>query len=429
MRFRLDAILVVSLLSFLCACNADRAPLDEPTWLDVQLGTPLDDEALGVTIDPQGSVYLTGYDNGENGVINEGPVGDAHAFVMRFGRDGALGWRRDLETTAADLGERIVRSQTDGHLFVAGSTSGAFVGTTNQGSFDLFVSELDTDGNTLRTVQLGREVGEHSAGLAVSTQGVFLSAQDEVKVEGRAVTAWQDASALVLDRPMASPTAAPRWWRHQDSDTPDFAGGVAVEADGSAIYVAGSVSAGAARGPYVSRLSSTGEIVWSTRISPIGADLATAIAIAPDGGLYVVGATLGQVGPQIVGEQDAFVVRVDRASGEITWSAQVGSTASDLPWALAFASDGTIVIAGETLGTIDPARPYAGSGDAFALAIDRTTGLVLHAWQGATEGDDVARTIAVDANGHAYVAGYTEGAIVAGATPRGGRDLFVVRAW
>lgn len=427
MTSRLGALLLASLFCF--ACTTSQAPLDEPLWLDVQLGTPLDDEARGVTIDPQGSIFLTGYDNGQNGVIDDGPVGDAHAFVMRFGRDGALVWRRDLETAAADLGERIARSPSDGHLFVAGSTSGAFADATNQGSFDLFVSELDPDSNVVRTVQLGRPVGEHVAGLALSAEGVFLSAQDEVKIEGRAVTAWQDASALVLDRPMATANGAPRWWRHQDSDAPDFAGGVAVEADGSAIYVAGSVGAGAARGPYLSRLSPTGEVVWSTRISPIGLDLATAIAIAPDGQLYVAGATLGRVGPQIVGEQDAFVVRLDRATGEVTWSAQVGSTGSDLPWALAFANDGTIVVAGETLGVIDPAHAYSGSGDAFALAIDRTTGEVVHAWQGATEGDDVARAIAVDAKGHAYVTGYTEGSLVAGATPRGRRDLFLVRAW
>ena len=93
---------------------------------------------------------------------------------------------------------------------------------------------------------------------------------------------------------------------------------------------------------------------WSLVLGDQSDEIFTAVAIAPDGSIAVVGSTtsLGGVFPLAYpgGEPDAVLARFT-AEGVMVWSQVLGGTGSDLLTGVAFTPDGGIVAVGQTDST------------------------------------------------------------------------------
>ncbi|MFN7133149.1 MAG: hypothetical protein ACK4N5_13805, partial [Myxococcales bacterium] len=194
---------------------------------------------------------------------------------------------------------------------------------------------------------------------------------------------------------------------------------------GDAICVGGYRESGAQRGAFVQKLTPDGRLLWRRQLTTSPIDHLGGLALLPDGSLVVAATTPLALTDTAVGEQDVLLARLDPLTGEVRWQVQAGSIAPDLATDVAIAGDGTIYVTGETLGDVVPGA-HAGIYDVFVLAFD-ADGRRLSAWQRGTDGDDSPGAIAVDACGRVFVAGFTTGALVAGAVPQGGRDLFVMQ--
>src|SRR5690606_8144712 len=82
------------------------------------------------------------------------------------------------------------------------------------------------------------------------------------------------------------------------------------------------------------------------------ADYAYDVAVQSDGSIYVVGETSGDMEGKNSGSTDAFLAKFS-ASGEHSWTRQIGTDASDSARSVAVADDGSIYIAGRTLGDFE----------------------------------------------------------------------------
>jgi len=404
---------------------------------DIQIGTPLDDEITAVTTAAGGGFYVTGYENGNVNLSDVIPDGDARAVVARYDSSGAPMWVETIDTSGADTAEDIQVDPATGNLIVLGRTTGAFAGFQNAGQFDIYVSVLSGNGNLLGSIQFGDERPQHPFRLGLGPdRKILVAGYDDLFIPSNYVAALPHGFLAELTGG-AAPTFAPRedfWHRSALFDSPppppsneDFTTGVAVDASG-AMYVSSTVDGRPdIRGMFLTKFDASGQMIWSTRLSNTAGDFLAAVGLGPTGDLFVAGAASVEIAGVEVGQQDAFVAKVDKTTGVVQWATVPNSPESDYPTAMTFDAAGDVYVTGQTLGTISGGAPNQGGVDMFVAKVGPSGG-ILATWERGSAGDDFAASIAVDTCGRVVVGGFTTGALIAGQPSAGGRDMFLLKA-
>lgn len=219
------------------------------------------------------------------------------------------------------------------------------------------------------------------------------------------------------------------WSRQLGTGEIDEGRGVAPDGSGG-VFVAGNLR-GVPGAPYdvqydvfVARYSSSGDLVWLREIGTAARDIVQSAAPDGAGGVYLAGTTLGALGGAVLGEEDAWLARVD-AAGNTLWIAQMGSDLFDSAMRVEFDGAGGALVCGATLGAV--AGPPSGPMDAWYARFDGAgNALWLRQVGSATgEGNTLATGLARDGAGGFYLAGTTYGELEPGAGPGG--DAFVAR--
>jgi|GEM_PF-4190897 len=108
-----------------------------------------------------------------------------------------------------------------------------------------------------------------------------------------------------------------------------------------------------------------GDTFWRFQSGTSGEDHGHAVVVAPDGGYYVAGATMGAFpGQTPVGSSDAFVSKYSN-DNILLWTRQFGSTGADSATSLGVSSEGDIFVAGSTDTLLDPATTELLRGNGF----------------------------------------------------------------
>ncbi len=419
------------LLALLSACGDNlAAPPDgprpdapgpdalAPRWSGVHIGDVLDDEVLDVEL-VDGVLYVAGYRDGLLG-DNVGPTGDAVGYVRAMSPvDGHTLWEHLFDTTGADTVDAIDVGATD--IALVGRTSGTFPGEANAGQVDAFVAMLPRSGGVPAIRQLGDERPQHFTRIVRDVDGDLLVAgYDDLYRIGNSVADFENSTAA---RIRASDLAVD-WYRRDALGASDQTFALAATDTAGEIVVGGNVATGPTQGGHVRRVDAAGVERWRTRISQIGLDAVTAIERGPDGMIYVAGSSFNLVGNRAYGEQDVVVAVVDPSTGAIVRAMQAGTSAPDYPRDLVVAADGTVYVAGETLG----AYPGATNAGLYDLAVVRFApdGAWTGAWQHGSDTDETPRSIALGADA-VFLGGYTEGAVLEGVPSNGRTDGFVLR--
>ncbi len=390
-----------------------------------QWGCPDSDEVLDVVVDAQGRVLLAGYERGSLDA-NITPTGDARAVLWTLPPDGAPTKAvLDLQGSPESL-EALALHPASGAAYFVGRTTGAFPGWGRHGQQDLFVGEVAPDGALRVRYQGGDAYPQHPTRLAFDgAGGLLVAGYDDTFVEGSAVQRWEDGFFLRLREGAEAGGALEEvWWGRVGSQGTDFVFGLGAGAADGSFYVSGVHTGGATKGPYAQKRDAQGALVWDLHPSNVAYDALTAVHVLADGSVLVAGTTFLQLGAQAYGEQDAVVQKLDGATGQVLWTAQVGSVAPDWVTDLAVDPvDGSIALVGETLGSLVAEQPNAGDFDVFLARLD-ADGKLLGAQQWGSAEDERPTAVALDAQGRAFVGGYTHGAL---AGPlQGERDAFLL---
>jgi hypothetical protein len=182
--------------------------------------------------------------------------------------------------------------------------------------------------------------------------------------------------------------------------------GVAVDASG--VYVVGSVVTGPTSSDVVVRklnILDLTDVEWTVQLASSEISSATAVAV-DGGGVYVAGYT-GLTEPSL-NSADGFVNKYDAGDGTLIWASTIGTPADDFAFGVTV-DFGSVYASGYTAGQL-PSQISSGLNDAFVRKIDAATGGVLWTSQFGTASDDFALSVAANASG-VYVAGYTGGAL------------------
>lgn len=166
-------------------------------------------------------------------------------------------------------------------------------------------------------------------------------------------------------------------------------------------------------------------LVFSTYLSgTLGNDQGEGISVGPNGIAYVIGTTKSADFPitpnayaaSLYGPSDCFLAQIDTVNGVLLYSTFFGSELDDDGRAVVLAPNGLVYYAGTTLGTQFPVAGPAfsqfpeGNYDivigAFDLTKSGVASLVYGTYFGGSQIDEV-KGIALDAQGHLIITGYT----------------------
>ena len=268
--------------------------------------------------------------------------------IRKTDLNGAELWARRLGASSYYLRPFAIAAWAGG-VYIAGSFDTAPPGLRGNEVCDVFVTRYDGNGNEQWTRRFGSPLHDGAFGVAANETGVYI-----VGEAGGPLAPGFDAGVFVRKY---SHIGVELWTRQE----PGYgAGGVAVDATG--VYMVGfsnfqpvllkydtdgnqlwatalatgtstfessiaidGTSAYLARGGFLIKYAVNGAELWTRRYADVGA------AVAVDGtGIYVSGATIGAAlpGQCSAGQGDAVVRKYD-ASGDLVWTRQFGTPASD----------------------------------------------------------------------------------------------------
>jgi Beta-propeller repeat/Viral BACON domain len=411
------------------------------------LGGSSIDYAFGIAVDSSGSAYVTGEtqsaDFPTENPIQGSDAGFFNVFVSKLAPDGsALLYSTYLGGSGSDEGWAIA-VDSSGNAYVTGVANSADFPTANaiQGSRagirDAFVTKLAPDGSALLySTYLGGSTYDYGYAVAADTDGNAYVAGETVSTDFPVVNAMQgvygggDSDGFVAK--LAPDGSALLYSTYLGGTDYDYSYGVAVDSNGYAVITGQTDSTdfptvdaiqtnyGGWGDAFLTRLAADGSAVYSTYLGGNSSDSGIGVAVDSSGNAYVTGGTSSSNFPTAnpiqgskAGSTNAFVSKLAPDGSALLYSTYLGGSISDQGQAIAVDASGNAYVAGSTSSTDFPIQDsfqssYGGSTDAFVakLAPDGSA-LLYSAYLGGSSSEG-ATGIAADADGNAYVSGYTQ---------------------
>lgn len=401
--------------------NASKAasPANGPTieWAR-QLGTSLADQGLAVSADGLGGVYISGLTAGDLAKAN---TGGTDAFLGRYDSSGGLLWIRQLGSINASEESRGVSADGLGNVYISGSTGGSLAGPFAGGFFDSFLSKYDASGNQLWIRQFGTSSNDFSRGISADGLGNVFITGETFGVLGAANAGANDAYLAKYD---ASGNQV--WVRQLGTSSLDDSFAVSADGFGNA-YITGSTggdldgSNAGLHDAFLAKYDSSGELQWTRQLGTSASDLGFGVSADERGDVYITGRTQGDLDGTNAGSTDAFLSKYD-SSGDLQWTRQLGTDKLEEGWAVSSDGQGNVYISGSTTGSLSGTN--FGRHDVFLAKYD-SSGMLLWTEQLGTGAIDISQGVSADRYGNIFISGWTEGDL---AGPNAGsRDAFVIK--
>lgn len=371
----------------------------EILWIR-QFGTADHDNALAMTLDVRGHIYVTGTTWGA--LPQQIHQGKSDVYLAKHDIQGNPLWVRQFGTPGWDYAGGVAVDR-QGYIYVVGRSG-------DRGIYDGLLMKFNPEGEILWADQFDLRAFDEP-------QGVGVDAQGNVYVTG---------DHLLGDPPPSSgpPTPESAFLRKYDSEgkllwARGFAAhkalAMALDAAGN-VYIAGSLRPRRDQGQlaYVIKFDSQGNELWNRQFGPREGSKANALTVDAAGNVYVVGWTFGEFeGQSRVGSRDAFL-RKYSADGAERWTQQFGSLFREEASASGVAVDGqgNVSVVGEVQGTM-PGQSRTGLVDSFVRVYDANGGELWTLQYGARGTDAITTTndVAVDGAGSVYIAGSVKGTL------------------
>jgi hypothetical protein len=136
-------------------------------WSNI-LGTKAEEEGMGIAVDSECNVYITGYTRGE---LKKGALkGAEDIFIARYSSEGQQEWLEQLGTWVSDAGLGIA-VDNKGNVYITGYTQDHLKENAHKGGEDIFIARYSSDGQKEWLEQLGTKASDLGLGIAVDSFG------------------------------------------------------------------------------------------------------------------------------------------------------------------------------------------------------------------------------------------------------------------
>jgi hypothetical protein len=405
------------------------------------IGSPGTDNGTSITVDTNGSVYVTGFfsstmtirdfvsggDGGDVILASYGTLASAgsfDAFIVKYSASGTAQWATPIGSTNNES-VNSVSVDLSGNVYVTGSFNGTVTirnfgsgggggaitltsyGTlTTAGNADAFIVKYNSSGTAQWATSIG-SVSPSESGNSIATDG-----------DGNVYVVGQINGTVSIN---------------------NFISGGGGGAITLALY--GTLATTGGTDAFIVKYNSSGTAQWATTVGSSAADTGRSIAVDTNGFVYITGqysgiATIrdfssGGGGGAITltpygtltsaGGTDAFIVKYS-SSGSAQWATSIGSISADIGYSVATDGHGSIYVAGQYAseatirnfgsggggGAIN-LTPYgkltsAGNTDAFLVKYN-SSGIAQWATSIGSTSADVGFSVATDGHGFVYVTG------------------------
>jgi hypothetical protein len=352
------------------------------------LGGSGDDTGVSIAVDSNSEIFVTGHTSSIDFPVTLGAqqpslAGTSDVFVSKLNATGtALIYSTYLGGSGGDAGQAIAIDGT-GNAYVTGNTSSSDFPTTAgvaQPSFggvnDAFVTRLNAAGALDYSTYLGGSGLDIGTGIAVDSNGAAY------------ITGYT-----------------------QSADFPTSVGAYQT------------AYGGGADDAFVTRLTNTGALDYSTYLGGSGLDIGRAIAVNSNGEAYVTGYTQSANFPSTPGAfqtafgggtNDAFIAQLDDVGSGLLYATYLGGSGDDYGMAIAIDGNGDAYVSGSTNSSNFPVTAaaqqpsYAGGVDAFVTALNAAGTAPLYSTYLGGSSYEAGLGIAVDRYGAAFLTGYTQ---------------------
>ncbi|MEO8886450.1 MAG: hypothetical protein ABI367_10330, partial [Mucilaginibacter sp.] len=358
-----------------------------PQWV-ADIGGPNASVAVSLnTTDSQNNIYVTGifsgtvdFDPSPTGVKNITSVGGSiDVFVAKYTTNGTLVWAVSIGAAGTDqpnciaidnAGNLAISGQYDSPVLDADPGPGVS-NLTNAGALDMFLLNLDNNGNFLWAKSIGSTGVDYGNNVTVDNSGNRILGgqfQSTIKVSGTSITANGSVDGLIAKY---DATGNLLWTIHLGQTADNGVRGVLADTNGN-IIVAGAFNGTINFNPlgtaynltantdsyYIAKYSPAGQLIWLQPITGSIVGYTTNLGIDPsNNNIYVDGRfssrltfSTGTINP--VGTQDIFLARY-ATDGTIQWVKDIGGSGASVFNNGIAAKNGEIYISGFFNGTAD----------------------------------------------------------------------------
>ncbi|KZR64318.1 SBBP repeat-containing protein [Prochlorococcus sp. MIT 1306] len=399
------------------------------TWTQ-QFGSNARDEARALTTGSDGSIYIAGSSWGDLDGQSNG--GGSDAFLTKYDADGNQAWTRLLGTSSAQRTDEWgsgLTTGSDGSIYITGYTEGDLDGQENSGLNDAFLSKYDSNGNQEWTELLGTTKNDMAVALTTGSDGsIYIAGRTWGDLDGQSNSGDSDVFLTKY-----GPDGNQKWTQLLGSTTSALAKALTTGSDGSIYIAGmtwGDLdgqenSGGSGSDAFLSKYDPDGSKEWSQLFGTTREDSAFALTTGTDGAIYIAGRTWGDLDGQSNNGNtfDAFLSKYE-PDGNKDWTQLLGTTSVDIAHALTTGKDGSIYIAGHTTGNLD-GQENSGGDDAF-LTKYNADGTKDWTQLLGTPSTDVAHALTTGSDGSIYIAGCTGGDLD-GESNSGKDDAFLTK--
>lgn len=239
------------------------------------LNTPNYDDSIGVAVDSQDRVYLTGT---TRGVLGQTNYGGADTWLAQYDGNGDQLWLEQFGSSVDDFATGITIDQQN-NIYISGTTSGQ-LGNSYFGGKDAFIAKYNSSGQSIgNPIQFGTVADDESAGVAVDSAGnIYLSG-----------------------------TTSGQLGNNGQLGNINFGG----------------------KDTFLAKFNSNNQFQWAKQLGTSADDVAAGVAVDGTGNVLVTGTTGGLLpNNTTAGGEDAFVAKYN-SSGQQQWIEQLGTSSND----------------------------------------------------------------------------------------------------
>lgn len=366
-------------------------------------GSPGVSQGEGVASDAAGNVYVIG--------TTASTAGDADILISKFNSAGTNIFAGHLGTTYNDYG-RALAVDPSGNIYFAGET--AYLPYLDTA----VIGKLDTNGNILFSLHPNQYTASYGATYGEDAAfAVALDANSNFYVAGATSSPYFPVSTTTAQPKLGGATdgfvmkfnsaGTALYSTFLGGPGSDVIWGIAVDTAGNAYVTGGTTSltfpvtsgafqphnnnnAGSAGTAFVTKLSPTLTMVYSTYLGGSGTETGYGIAVDSSGAAYVTGKTSSTDFPTLGAVQstfgggagDLFLTKLNGNGQTLAYSTFLGGSGGDAGSGVAVDASGNAYVTGGTASTDFPLlnafqTSNLGVGNAIVAAVDSTGGTLL----------------------------------------------------
>lgn len=352
-------------------------------WTRTFDGTGENDEALAVTTDAAGNIYVAGYSNG-SGTYDD-------YIVMKYSNIGVLLWSVLFDHTAHQLDKAV--------SLVVSPAGDVYVTGYSDGDASPLITNYDI--TTLRINSLGLlqwTVRYNGVGNASDKPAEIMFDGTNIQVLGTTFGAVNNDIVVLKYDVLGTQLAAVTYNGASNGD--DTAEDMLL--DGTDIYVTGASFVTANMEDYVTiKYNASYVKQWEKNYNGTGDATDKAYGITSAGAeLYVTGSSVGTSGAA-----DIALIKYNKTTGAQNWAKRYTGAGAYADEGVSIASDGV-----DNIYTTGPSGNATSVSDFITLDYNPAgTKLLTLKYNGPGNGEDVAREARLDNNGYLFVAGHGTG--------------------